>query len=105
MTTSTNNLRVMYLPAAIAVFWPVATSAGTIRSRSRPTARRSALIGSRLPEPDCSAATAEASCSASGADRLVIEVPNRIRDSSSSCGSGGRAGEGDLGLEAGAAAR
>ena len=39
--------------------------------------------------PDCSAATAEASWSASGADRLVIEVPNRIRDSSSSCGSGG----------------
>ena len=52
--------------------------------------------------PDCSAATAEASWSASGADRLVIEVPNRIRDSSSSCGSGGDAGEDDLGLEAGA---
>jgi hypothetical protein len=40
------------------------------------------LIGSRLPVPLLSAATAEASWKASGADRLVIEVPNRIRDSS-----------------------
>jgi len=79
----------MYLPAPIAVFCPVATSAGTMRRRSRPIALRSALIGSRLPEPDLSAATADASWSASGADRLVIEVPNRIRDSSSSSGSGG----------------
>ena len=39
--------------------------------------------------PDWSAATAEASCSASGADKLVIDVPNRIRDSNSSWGSGG----------------
>ena len=48
-----------------------------------------ALIGSRLPLPDCSAATAEASCTASAGDRLVIEVPNRMRDSNSSCGNCG----------------
>ena len=78
-------------------------SAGRIRSRSSPTARRSALIGSRLPEPDWSAATADASCSASGADRLVIEVPNRIRDSSSSCGSCGTLAKLISGLQAGSA--
>ena len=87
--TSTKNLRVTYLPAATAVFWPVAMSAGRMRRRSRPTARRTLLIGSRPPEPDWSAATALASWSASGADRLVIEVPNRMRDNSSSCGSCG----------------
>jgi hypothetical protein len=34
-------------------------------------------------------ATAAASCSASGADRLVIDVPNSRRESSSSCGRAG----------------
>ena len=36
-----------------------------------------------------SAATAAASCRASGAERLVIEVPNNRRESSSSSGSAG----------------
>jgi hypothetical protein len=43
-------------------------------------------------------ATAAASCSASGADRLVIDVPNRRRLSSSSCGRAGVLGEGDFRL-------
>ena len=53
--------------------------------------------------PDCSAATADASCSASGADRLVIEVPNRIRDSNSSCGNCGTEVKAISGLQPGAA--
>ena len=39
------------MPAEIAVFCPVAMSAGTMRNRSRPTARRNALIGSSS-DPD-----------------------------------------------------
>ena len=42
-------------------------------------------------------ATAAASWTASGADRLVIEVPNRIRDEQFVLRQRGRRGEGDFG--------
>ena len=73
-----------------------------MRSRSSPTARRTALIGSRLPDPELSDATAVASCNASGADKLVIPVPNRMRDSSSSCGNCGTLVKAISGLQPGA---
>ena len=47
------------------------------------------MIGSSPPLPDRNAATADASWSASGADKAVIDVPNNIRDSNSSWGSAG----------------
>ena len=60
-----------------------------MRRRSSPAARRTALIGLMPLPPSCSAATAAASCSASGADRFVIDVPNSNRESNSSCGNAG----------------
>ncbi len=79
----------MYLPAASEVPRPVAVSAPTMLSRSMPVAERSAPSGLRLSLPPRRPLTAEASCSASVADRLVTLVPNSMRDNTSSCGRAG----------------
>ena len=60
-----------------------------MRSRSIPSPLRTALIGLRAFEPPRKLAKAPASCRASGAERLVIELPNNTRDKTSSSGSAG----------------
>ena len=54
-----------------------------------PRLRDDLLRGTLKVAGSFNAATAAASCRASGADRLVIDVPNSRRESSSSCGSAG----------------
>ena len=92
----------MYLPAATAVFCPVATSAGTMRRRSSPTALRSALIGSRLPDPRLKRGDRRGELQRFGRRQVGDRGPEQDPRQELVLRQRRRAGEGDLGLEAGA---
>ena len=77
------------MPAATAVPRPVALSASRMRSRSMPVAERSRPSGLRPPPQPRSEFSEAASWTAWIAEIWVTELPNRMRETISSCGRPG----------------
>ena len=68
---------------------PTVSSGPSTRSRSIPVADCSAPSGLNPPPPLLSVLSDEASWTACSGDKLVIESPNRMRETISSCGRPG----------------
>ena len=77
------------MPAATAVPRPVAVSASRMRSWLIPVAERSRPSGLRPPEPPRSEFNEAANWTAWIAEICVTELPNRMRETISSCGRPG----------------